>query len=378
MRFDLFTKEEDDRNVFITGNFNLWNARDKAYQLAIVEEGHYFIEIDDALLPEHIEYKFTKGGWENVEMDADGNATPNRKVHKSSENTTDHVDAWRYNWGPFKEEYFPVVELISDKFYIPQLDRFRKVWALLPHDYYESDKKYPVLYLQDAQNLFLEGSEYGNWEIDKKLSLLSEYGRGDIIVIAIDHGGESRIDEYVFDNTTISKGSEGKRYIRFITDTLKPHVDQHYRTKKGRKYTGIGGSSLGALISIYAGFLYPEVYSRWLIFSPSLWVEPHNQFPMLNFHKPYKTKVYIYGGAKEGSKMVERIQSFSKSLKLWEEKTLFNFEIRNSINSEGKHKEFFWSQEFPTAVEWLFYDNIENPIEVRPHLDVDMDFEDND
>src|SRR5699024_7890358 len=110
----------------------------------------------------------------------------------------------------------------------------------------------------------------------------------------------------------------------------------------------------------------------------SLWVEPHNQFPMLNFHKPYKTKVYIYGGAKEGSKMVERIQSFSKSLKLWEEKTLFNFEIRNSINSEGKHKEFFWSQEFPTAVEWLFYDNIENPIEVRPHLDADMDFEDND
>lgn len=376
MRFDLYTEESDDRAIYITGNFNSWKAKDPEFKLRKKDEHNYTITIADAKLPEKIEYKFTKGGWENVEMDLEDKITPNRKVSRKSKKVQDKVDKWRYNWGPFKEEFFPKIELIDDRFYIPQLERYRKVWALLPYDYYESEKSYPVLYLQDAQNLFLDGSVYGNWEIDKKLALLAEYGRGDLIVIAIDHGGSSRIDEYVFDNQTISKSSEGKRYSRFITDTLKPYVDQRYRTKRGRKFTGIGGSSLGALISLYCAFLYPEVYSRLLIFSPSLWVEPQNKFPMLSFSRPFKTKVYLYGGAKEGSLMVERLESFKKSMTALEKKTLFDFEIKTSINEEGEHREFYWSQEFPIAVEWLFYDNIENPLEVKPKFDIGEETDD--
>lgn len=366
MRFELYTEEKDDRPVFVTGNFNNWNPRDYNYQLQQKDASNYFIEIEDQILPENIEYKFTKGGWENVELDQYGNMTPNRKIKKSKGTTSDLVKKWRLNWGPFKEEYFPVAEVISEKFYIPQLDRYRKVWALLPHDYHATDKSYPVLYLQDAQNLFNEGSGFGNWEIDKKLSILAEYGRGDVIIIAIEHGSEDRIKEYIFDNDNVANGSEGKKYIRFITDTLKPFVDENYRTKKDRDNTGIGGSSLGALISIYSGFLYPEVYSKLLIFSPSLWVEPNNNFPMMSFRVPFKTKIYLYGGGQEGSKMVKRIHVFEEYLKRWEKKNLFDFEFRTSINPEGTHNEFYWSQEFPRAIEWLFYDNTENPLEVKP------------
>lgn len=366
MRFELYTEEKDDRPVFVTGNFNNWNPKDYHYQLQQEDACNYFIEIEDQILPENIEYKFTKGGWENVELDQYGNMTPNRKIKKSKGTTSDLVKKWRLNWGPFKEEYFPVAEVISEKFYIPQLDRYRKVWALLPHDYHATDKSYPVLYLQDAQNLFNEGSGFGNWEIDKKLSILAEYGRGDVIIIAIEHGSEDRIKEYIFDNDNVANGSEGKKYIRFITDTLKPFVDENYRTKKDRENTGIGGSSLGALISIYSGFLYPEVYSKLLIFSPSLWVEPNNNFPMMSFRVPFKTKIYLYGGGQEGSKMVKRIHVFEEYLKRWEKKNLFDFEFRTSINPEGTHNEFYWSQEFPRAIEWLFYDNTENPLEVKP------------
>lgn len=366
MKFELYTDEKDDRPVFITGNFNNWNPKDYNYQLKELKPGNYFIEIDDQSLPDEIEYKFTKGGWENVELDRYGNITPNRKVKKSVKTTSDTVEKWRLNWGPFKEEFFPTAEVISEKFYIPQLERYRKIWAVLPYDYHTSDKEYPVLYLQDAQNLFNEGSGYGNWEIDKKLSILAEYGRGDIIVIAIEHGSEERIKEYIFDNDNIANGSEGKKYIRFITDTLKPYVDANYRTKKDRDNTGIGGSSLGALISIYSGFLYPEVYSKLLIFSPSLWVEPNNNFPMMNFRVPFKTKIYLYGGGQEGSKMVKRIHVFEEYLKRWEKKNLFDFEFKTNINPEGTHNEFYWSQEFPRAIEWLFYDNTENPVEVKP------------
>ncbi|WP_228459028.1 alpha/beta hydrolase-fold protein [Chryseobacterium bernardetii] len=366
MRFELYTDEKDDRPVFITGNFNNWNPKDDQYKLQQSDASHYFIEIEDEKLADEIEYKFTKGGWENVELDKYGNITPNRKAKKILQKTSDTVEKWRLNWGPFKEEFFPTAEVISEKFYIPQLDRYRKIWAVLPYDYHTSDKTYPVLYLQDAQNLFNEGSGFGNWEIDKKLSILAEYGRGDLIIIAIEHGSEDRIKEYIFDNDHVANGSEGKKYIRFITDTLKPYVDENYRTKKDRDNTGIGGSSLGALISIYSGFLYPEVYSKLLIFSPSLWVEPNNNFPMMSFRVPFKTKIYLYGGGQEGSKMVKRIHIFEEYLKKWEKKNLFDFEFRTSINPEGTHSEFYWSQEFPRAIEWLFYDNTENPVEVKP------------
>ncbi|MNU13502.1 Amylopullulanase precursor [compost metagenome] len=366
MKFTLNTAEKDNRPIFITGNFNKWNPKDHGFQLKILDENTYSIDIEDQLLGDDIEYKFTKGGWENVELDQYGNITPNRKVKKKSAITNDFVEKWRFNWGPFKDEFFPIVEVISEEFYIPQLDRYRKVWALLPYDYYISDKKYPVLYLQDAQNLFNEGSAYGNWEIDKKLSILAEYGRGDVIVIAVEHGSEDRIKEYIFDNDNVANGSEGKKYIRFVTDTLKPFIDEHYRTKKDRENTGIGGSSLGALISLYSGFLYPEVYSKLLIFSPSLWIEPNNNFPMMSFRVPFKTKIYLYGGEQEGAKMVKRIQVFENYLKRWEKKNLFDFEFKTNINPDGEHSEFYWSQEFPRAIEWLFYNNTENPVEVTP------------
>ena len=218
--------------------------------------------------------------------------------------------------------------------------------------------------MQDAQNLFREGSPFGNWEIDKKLSILSEYGRGDVIVIAVEHGNDDRIKEYIFENPKLTENAEGKKYIRFITDTLKPYVDANFRTKKDRESTGIGGSSLGALISIYGAFLYPEVYSKLMLFSPSLWVEPDNNFPMVSFQHQFKTKVYLYGGKKEGSQMTKRIKTFENSMKKWEEQGLFDFEIRSCINDEGTHQEFYWSQEFPKAVEWLFYDSKEDPVEI--------------
>ena len=379
MRFNLYTEDVDARAIFITGNFNGWKPKDLSYELQRTDANNFYIDVEDEILPEKIEYKYTKGGWENVELDKFGSITPNRKTTKKRKEINDTVDKWRLNWGPFKEEFFPIVEVISEKFYIPQLDRYRKVWALLPYDYYTSEKTYPVLYLQDAQNLFNENSEFGNWEIDKKLSLLAEYGRGDLIVIAVEHGSEDRIKEYIFDNDSVAKGSEGKKYIRFIADTLKPYVDLNFRTKRDRENTGIGGSSLGGLISIYSGFLYPEVYSKLMIFSPSLWVEPQNNFPLLSFRNPYNIKIYLYGGELEGSRMVKRIRVFENNLQTWEYKKLFNFEFKTNINPEGTHNEFYWSQEFPKAVEWLFYNNEGNPAEVAPQLQSeDLNYEAND
>ena len=361
MKFTIVSNEDDDRPVFITGNFNQWNPRDKNFELSKTEENTYTIDIEDKKLPKLIEYKYSKGGWENVEIDRFGNITPNRKILKSAKKSLDAVEKWRINWAPFKSEFFPIAEIISEKFFIPQLNRTRKIWALLPHDYRETDKTYPVLYLQDAQNLFNEGSPFGNWEIDQKMSILTEYGRGDVIIIAIENGSEDRIKEYVLDNESITQNAEGKKYIRFLADTLKPYVDSVYRTKPEREFTGIGGSSLGGLISIYSGFLYPEVYSKLMIFSPSLWINPENNYPQMNFKNPYDIKVYMYGGEKEGSEMTERIHLFEETMEGWENSLSLQFSFKISINPEGRHQEFYWSQEFPRAMEWLFFDTQEDP-----------------
>ncbi len=363
MQFTLKSLEDDDRPVYMTGNFNKWNPRDQNFILNETGENTYSIEMENENLPEIIEYKFTRGGWGNVEIDRFGNITPNRKISKEKLKTEDIVEKWRVNWAPFKAEFFPIVEIISEKFFIPQLNKTRKIWALLPHNYHQSTAYYPVLYLQDAQNLFNEGSAFGNWEIDKKMSILAEYGRGDVIIIAIENGSEDRIKEYVLDDDSIIENAEGKKYIRFLADTLKPYVDSVYRTKQEREFTGIGGSSLGALISIYSGFLYPEVYSKLMIFSPSLWLNPANDFPQMNFKNPYDIKVYLYGGEEEGSQMTDRMQLFEKTMEGWEDSTSMQFEFKISINPEGKHQEFFWSQEFPRAIEWLYYDTQEDPTE---------------
>ena len=361
MKFTIVSNEDDDRPVYITGNFNEWNPRDKNFELTKTEENTYVIDIEDKKLPKLIEYKYSRGGWENVEIDRFGNITPNRKILKSAKKTVDAVEKWRVNWAPFKSEFFPIAEIISEKFFIPQLNRTRKIWALLPHDYRETEKTYPVLYLQDAQNLFNEGSPFGNWEIDQKMSILTEYGRGDVIIIAIENGREDRIKEYVLDNESITQNAEGKKYIRFLADTLKPYVDSVYRTKPEREFTGIGGSSLGGLISIYSGFLYPEVYSKLMIFSPSLWINPENNYPQMNFKNPYDIKVYMYGGEKEGSEMTERIHLFEETMEGWEDSHSLQFTFKTSINPEGRHQEFYWSQEFPRAMEWLFFDTQEDP-----------------
>lgn len=367
IEFKLTSKVDDHRPIYITGNFNNWNPSDARYKLTRNEDSSYFIQIPiHESFPTQLEYKYTKGGWENVEIDKFGNIIKNRAVDiNQTRRLHDHVAMFRENWAPYKEKFFPIVELISDYFEIPQLDRTRRVWALLPFNYYKTQKSYPVLYLQDAQNLFAEGSEYGNWEIDKKLSILAEYGRGEVIIIAVEHGGENRMKEYMFEANNLVLQGDGKKYIRFITDTLKPFIDNKYRTLKDRDNTGIGGSSLGGLISIYGGFLYPEVYSKLMIFSPSLWAVPKINFPMLKFYNPFKIKVYLYGGEKEGSQMIEKMQAFKKLMDNYDDDKEKDLEFRISVNPEGEHAEFYWSQEFPKAIEWLYYDTLDDPSTIK-------------
>ena len=355
----LTTDEDDERAVFISGNFNNWKTQDKEFEMERVGLGLYNYKFDTNFeYPDDMLYKFTRGDWSEVEIDKYGNRTENRVTKKKSGIIKEHVAKWRKNWLPFKYNFLPKVHLISKEFEIPQLNKKRRIWALLPYDYETSTENYPVLYLQDAQNLFNEDAKYGNWEIDKKLAVMAEYNIGKIIIIAIEHAEKDRVKEYNVGNTILGNG-QGKKYIRFLTDTLKPFVDENFRTKKEREHTGIGGSSMGGLVSIFSGIMYPEVFGKLMIFSPSLWVVPKIKLSFLDMDEPEDTRIYLYAGGDESATMIDHVKKFKSRLQKRESLT-DKMKIKLSINMEGKHNEIYWSDEFPKAIEWLFFSTKEN------------------
>lgn len=354
-RLLLRTSTADTRPVFVAGTFNGWNANNPDYQLQPTDRpGEYRIELD---LPDdttYVEYKYTRGGWESVELNYSGQNTINRgKRTDQVWRHVDRVERWAGTGIFYRQELLPRIEVISEAFEIPQLIRTRRIAALLPHNYYETDKRYPVLYLQDGQNLFDDYAPYGSWGVDKRLAMLSEVGMGDIIIISIDHAESDRMGEFTPSFRTKLGRGDGKKYVRFLADTLKPYIDDHFRTLQGPGNTGIGGSSLGGLISIYAGMMYPEVYDKLMIFSPSLWVTPDIPFHLVDLTNEFNGRIYLYGGAAESATMVPNLERFQQQLS--EQQGASTVEFRLEIDPLGQHNEARWGQEFPKAIEWLFF-----------------------
>ncbi|TDB65360.1 alpha/beta hydrolase [Arundinibacter roseus] len=353
---ELHTPVLDDRPVFVSGNFCKWYPDMEQYRLHQIGPGHYrFVFPEELDLPEKIEYKYTRGGWDQVELDSEGKAPKNRVLDRTAPVTHDFVPHWRRNGVSLDTTYMPILELFSQNFRVPQLQTERKVYVLLPHAYHEQpNRRYPVLYMLDAQNLFGKGSAFGSWGIDRKMAVLASRQRGDVIIVAIDHGEEKRIQEFSpYNNPKHGKG-KGREFLRFITDTLKPQVDQRYRTEPHRLHTGIGGSSLGGLMAAYAGLMHPNVFGKLMVFSPSLWISPRIYFDASHFFEPLETRMYLYGGQKEGANMVQNLEFLYETL----EQQGYGYDrvkLRLEIDPTGQHQEERWGEEFPKALEWLYY-----------------------
>ena len=125
--------------------------------------------------------------------------------------------------------------------------------------------------MHDGQNVFDKATSYsGEWEVDETLNTLHYAYNLDVIVVAIDNSDE-RMQEYTAWTHERYGAPKGKEYVEFIAKTLKPAIDQKYRTKKDAQNTAIMGSSMGGLISHYAAFAHPDVFGKAGVFSPSFW-----------------------------------------------------------------------------------------------------------
>ena len=245
------------------------------------------------------------------------------------------------------------VKIISEKFEIPQLKTTRRIWIYLPKDYENSHKKYEVMYLQDAQNLFDNATSYaGEWQVDETLNKIFEKTGKSLIVVGIDNGGEKRIEELSPYKNAKYGGGNGDNYVKFIVETLKPFIDKNYRTKPQRKFTTIGGSSLGSLISVYAAVKYPETFGKVLAFSSAFWFNAKelNEFISSSKVNLKQQKYYFIQGKHEDEDMEEQTNRVIENLKT---KNVKPKNIFLKIDEDGKHNEIYWRREFEGAVLWL-------------------------
>ncbi len=230
----------------------------------------------------------------------------------------------------------------------PQLKATKKIWIYLPKNYTTSKKRYPVIYMHDAQNLFdAKTSFVGEWNIDEKLDSLN----AQVIVIGIEHGNEKRIDELTPYKNAKYGGGNADNYLDFIVKTLKPEIDKKYRTKTNTKNTGIIGSSLGGLVSYYAILKYPMVFGRAGVFSPSFWINPEIYTLMENTPK-LKAKIYFLCGDNEGEGMVSDLNKMD--LLIADKRCDCTNMTKTKIIKGGQHNEKLWRDGFVKAYIWLF------------------------
>ena len=164
---------------------------------------------------------------------------------------------------------------VHKSFHSKLLNNDRDVLVYLPPGYETSKgRRYSVLYLHDGQNLFDGATSFipgQEWRVDETIQSLISTGQIEPLIVVGIYNTKDRVNEYTPVEDVKYKGGKADLYGRMLVEELKPFIDGTYRTRKGAKHTGLGGSSLGGLVSLYLGLKYPQVFGRVAVLSPSVW-----------------------------------------------------------------------------------------------------------
>jgi predicted alpha/beta superfamily hydrolase len=352
--------------VYVAGSFNNWEPAAAGYALARQADGSYQLTLP-ATVRGPQEFKFTRGSWATSEADAQFRAVANRRADFGSAlaTLTLPVVAWQDQRpggaapaGPRPHTLAANVRVLADSLPLPQLaGRTRRVWLYLPPGYASQPaRRYPVVYLQDGQNVFDEATAFaGEWGVDETLNQLAASApkAARAIVVAVDNGGAHRLDEYSpWANAEYKQGGEGDSYTDFLALTLKPYLDAHYRTLPDAAHTAIAGSSMGGLIAFYAGLKYPQVFGRVGVFSPAIWFAKDSLLAYARYHRPapLASRFYFVAGPAESETMLPLLVEARKQLL---SRGVAPSHIRLQAPADGQHAEWFWRREFGPAYRWL-------------------------
>ena len=239
----------------------------------------------------------------------------------------------------------------------------RDVLVYLPLGYWRArTRRYPVLYLQDGQNVFDAATAFGGveWGVDETAQRLAEQRLIDpVIIVAVANTGVDRIHEYAPTRGRIEEGkrkrSRGllRKYGGFLIEELKPFIDARYRTLPGPEYTGLGGSSLGGLATIVLGLWFPNVFRRLAVMSPSVWWDDcvlYRIIESLDEEAKLPLKIWLDTGTAEPGwerARVVRDGLIEKGWRLYDD--LHYFEDEGAGHAEGA-----WAHRFDAALRFLY------------------------
>ena len=227
----------------------------------------------------------------------------------------------------------------------PQLDNRRDLYIYVPAAPALGGTGYPVIYMQDGQNLFDPALSFaGTWGVDKALTWASRRGL-DAIVVGIPNMADARIAEYN------PFGEAGDRYLDFVTHTVKSIVDAQFPTLPDRRHTGIAGSSMGGLISLYAFFRYSDSFGFAAALSPSLWFADGALLDLVARAPRVPGRLYLDVGMREGQQTVALGRRLRDLLlaKGYEG----GRDFRWVEDKDGVHHESAWGRRFREALPFL-------------------------
>ncbi|MEM1186674.1 MAG: alpha/beta hydrolase-fold protein [Planctomycetota bacterium] len=241
------------------------------------------------------------------------------------------------------------------------LNETRTYRVFLPRGYdTNTEKRYPVLYMNDGQNVFEQGA-FGSWNVDENIPRFQALGLArEIIIVAVDHGVD-RFRDYLppFD------GFRADDYADFLINELKPTIDASYRTLTDAANTGIAGSSLGGVVSMYLSYEFPTTFGRAGVFSPSVWAMP-SFLNRIAFTPNPDLRVYLDSGDAGQSN-----DGFIGTITLRDTLAVnttapyaIESQLRHVVGFGQAHNETAWATRFPNAYAWMF------PVSEEPNADL--------
>jgi len=236
----------------------------------------------------------------------------------------------------------------------------RDLIVYVPPGYHESTTRHPVLYLQDGQNLFDPATSFAgdDWRADVTADdMIQRREIEPCIIVGIYNTGSKRISEYApTRDRRHRKGGKADRYAEMLARELKPFIDHEYRTLKPARYTAVGGSSLGGLVTLVAGLQYPRVFGELAVISPSVWWDHRSILRWVDdYSEIVRPRVWLDVGTAEGNgpqHIVDDARALREALvnKGWREGDDLSY---HEIPGAG-HSERAWAERFGAVLAYLF------------------------
>jgi enterochelin esterase-like enzyme len=238
----------------------------------------------------------------------------------------------------------------------------RNLTVYLPPQYEaEAQRRFPVMYFHDGQNVFRPETAYvpgQYWRIGESADwLIGEERLEPLICVGIDHGGERRIDEFTPSRNPQNKyGGQAALYGRMLVEEVLPFIASQYRVDHSARRTGLGGSSLGGLVTMYLGIQYPDLFGRLAVMSPSVWWDYRMILrKIVSLTHKHRSKTWLDVGLQEGvnpKATLRDVRLLRDTLlhKGWKRgASLFYYE-----DPEGAHDEASWARRSPSMLQYLF------------------------